>query len=174
MPGSLQSKQNLIKKIVMTIRVLYWTTRLIVLDLWHFWREVKELLTLFSVANIRIFLMSTSSRVCITVSNSPITSLKTTTREKILKTFILLIKTYLPTTLIWQWNLSTDQSKLTFWKSGGGVFTIVYLYVTQPCLHLFTYFHANTPFGQSERAYYLTYFIKYNPRIEKERHKKLA
>ena len=30
----------------------------------------------------------------------------------------------------------------------------------QPCLHLFTYSHANTPLGQSERAYYLSYFIK--------------
>ena len=37
--------------------------------------------------------------------------------EKI-KKFILLIKTYLPTTLIWQWHFSTDQSKLIFWKSG--------------------------------------------------------
>ena len=25
---------------------------------------------------------------------------------------------------------------------------------------MFTYSHANTPFGQSERAYYLNYFIK--------------
>ena len=27
---------------------------------------------------------------------------------------------------------------------------------------MFTYSHANTPLGQSERAYYLSYFIKYN------------
>ena len=26
---------------------------------------------------------------------------------------------------------------------------------------MFTYSHANTPLGQSERAYYLSYFIKY-------------
>ena len=60
-----------------------------------------------------------------------------TTRENITKKIILLIKTYLPTALNWQWHFSTDKSKLTFWKSGGGVFTIVYLYVTQPFLHTF-------------------------------------
>ena len=27
---------------------------------------------------------------------------------------------------------------------------------------MFTYSHANTPLGQSEGAYYLSYFIKYN------------
>ena len=27
---------------------------------------------------------------------------------------------------------------------------------------MFTYSHANTPLGQSERAYYLSYFIKLN------------
>ena len=27
---------------------------------------------------------------------------------------------------------------------------------------MFTYSHANTPLSQSERAYYLSYFIKYN------------
>ena len=27
---------------------------------------------------------------------------------------------------------------------------------------MFTYSHANTPLGQSERAYYLSYFIKYD------------
>ena len=27
---------------------------------------------------------------------------------------------------------------------------------------MFTYSHANTPLGQSERAYYLSYFIKHN------------
>ena len=59
--------------------------------------------------------------------------LKTTRWEKI-KKIILLIKIYLPTSLIWQWNFSTDQWKLTFWKSGGGVL-LVYIYVTQPCLH---------------------------------------
>ena len=48
--------------------------------------------------------------------------LKTTTQKKI-KKFILLIKTYLPITLIWQWDFSTDQSKLTCWKCGDGVFT---------------------------------------------------
>ena len=26
---------------------------------------------------------------------------------------------------------------------------------------MFTYSHANTPLGQSERAYYFSYFIKY-------------
>ena len=47
-----------------------------------------------------------------------ITSSKTTNyvgKDK--KKIILLIKTYLPTTLIWQWDFSTDQSKLTFWNS---------------------------------------------------------
>ena len=29
---------------------------------------------------------------------------------------------------------------------------------------MFTYSHANTPLGQSERAYYLSYFIKINKR----------
>ena len=39
--------------------------------------------------------------------------LKITTREKIKNSFQL-IKTYLLTTLIWQWHFSTEQSKLTF------------------------------------------------------------
>ena len=84
-----------------------------------------------------------------------ITFLKTTTREKI-KKIILLIKTYLPTTLIWQWDFLTDRSKPTFWKSGGGVFTTC---VSLRHTTMFTYSHANTPLGQSECAYYLTYFI---------------
>ena len=75
----------------------------------------------------------TKSRVCITVENSPnpssvyirlckhrkkvfycfykITSSKNYNAGKDEK-FILLVKTYLPTTLIWQWDFSTHQSKL--------------------------------------------------------------
>ena len=30
--------------------------------------------------------------------------------------------------------------------------------MSQPCLHIYS--HANTPLGQSERAYYLSYFLK--------------
>ena len=68
------------------------------------------------------------------------------------------MKMYLPTILIWQWDFSTDQSKVTFWKSGGGVFTT--------CVSLrhstrFTYSHPNTLLGKSERTYYLSYFINY-------------
>ena len=65
------------------------------------------------------------------------------------KKFILLIKTYSPTTLIWQRDFSTDQSKLTFLKSGGGVFTTR---VSLRHTTMSTYSHANTPPGQSERA----------------------
>ena len=86
-------------------------------------------------------------------------TLKTTTRENI-KKIILLIKTYLATTPIWHWHFSTDQSKLTFENPVIGdvaCLQLVYLYVTQPC---FAYSHASTPLGQSERAYYLSYFIK--------------
>ena len=47
----------------------------------------------------------------------------------------LLIKTYLPTILKWQWDFSTDQSKLTFENLVVACLRLVYLYVTQPCLH---------------------------------------
>ena len=60
--------------------------------------------------------------------------LKTTTREKI-KKVILQIKMHLPTTLISQWNFSTDQSKLTFQNLVMACLQLVYLYVTQSCLH---------------------------------------
>ena len=33
---------------------------------------------------------------------------------------------------------------------------------TRDVTTMFTYSHANTPLGQSERAYYLSYFIKSN------------
>ena len=33
---------------------------------------------------------------------------------------------------------------------------------------MFTYSHANTPLGQSERAYYLSYFIIYSSLFEQE------
>ena len=102
--------------------------------------------------------------------------LKTTTQEKIKKKIYFAdqnissynidltmgflnwpIKTYiLSTTLIWQWDFSTGQSKLTFWKSGGGVFTTR---VSLGHTTLFTYSHANTPLGQSESTHYLSYFI---------------
>ena len=52
-----------------------------------------------------------------------------------LKKFILLIKTYLPTSLIWQWHFSTDQSNLTFQNLVMACLQLRYLYVTQPCLH---------------------------------------
>ena len=97
----------------------------------------------------------TKSRVCITIKSSPnpssvyirlckdrktvfccfykITSSKNYNARKDKKKFILLIKAYLPTTLLWQWHFLTDQSKLPFQKSGDGVFVFVYLYDTQPC-----------------------------------------
>ena len=78
----------------------------------------------------------TQLKVCITVENSPnpssvyirlckhgknvfycsnkITSSKKYNAGKDKKKFILLIKMFLPSTLIWQWHFSTDQSKLTF------------------------------------------------------------
>ena len=62
-----------------------------------------------------------------------IASSKTTTREKV-KKIILLIKTYLLTTLIWQWHFSTGQSQLTFQNLVMACLQLVYLYVTQPCL----------------------------------------
>ena len=106
------------------------------------------------------------SRVCITVENSPNpssiyirlckhrkkvsycfykkTSSKNYNAGKDEK-FILLIKTYLPATLIWQWDFSTHQSKLRSIKiqtdSDQSKFKLsfdvayVQLYVTQPCLH---------------------------------------
>ena len=114
--------------------------------------------------------------VCITVLNSPnpssvyirlckhgkkvfycfykITSSKNYMGKDFLKKFILLIKTHLPTTLTMaflNWPIKTYIS-----KSGDGVFT------TRVSLHhttMFTYSHATTPLGQSERAYYLGYFI---------------
>ena len=48
-------------------------------------------------------------------------------------------------------------------KSGSGVFT-----TPVPLRHttMFTYSHANTPLGQSERAYYLSYFITQITNIE--------
>ena len=55
-----------------------------------------------------------------------------------IKNLILLIKAYLPTTLIWQWHFSTDQSKLTFENlviDDVACLQLVYLYVTQQCLH---------------------------------------
>ena len=56
-------------------------------------------------------------------------------QEKI-KKFILLIKMHLPTTLISQWNFSTDQSKLTFQNLVMACLQLVYLkYITQPSLH---------------------------------------
>jgi len=48
--------------------------------------------------------------------------------------------------------------KITFWKSGGGVFTTR---VSLRHTTMFTYSHANMPLSQSEHAYYLSYFIKY-------------
>ena len=107
----------------------------------------------------------TKSRVCITVKNSPnrphlyirlckhrkkvfccfykIPSSKNYNAGKD-KKFILLIKFYLPTTLIWQWDFSTDQSKLTFWKCGGGLFTT---WVSLRHTTMFTYWckHASWP-----------------------------
>ena len=41
----------------------------------------------------------------------------------------------------------------------------VQLYVTQPS---FTYSHANTPLGQSERTYYLSYFIRVDTKYFKQ------
>ena len=75
----------------------------------------------------------TSSRVCITVSNSPnpcrvyirlckhrkkvfYCFYKKTSSKNYKKKIILLMNTYLPTTLIWRWHFSTDQSKLIFLK----------------------------------------------------------
>ena len=49
--------------------------------------------------------------------------------------------------------------KTYIWKSGDrrcGVFTTR---VSLRHTTMFTYSHANTPLGQSERAYYLSYFI---------------
>ena len=117
------------------------------------------------------------SSVCITVLNSPnpssvyirlckhgkkvfycfykITSSKNYNVEKDFKKFIFLIKMHLPTTLTMaflNWPIKTYIS-----KSGDGVFT------TPVSLHhttMFTYSHATTPLGQSERVYYLGYFIK--------------
>ena len=57
------------------------------------------------------------------------------------KKFILLIKTYLSTTLIWQRHFSTNQSKLPFENLVIGdvaCLQLLYLYVTQPCLHTLT------------------------------------
>ena len=63
------------------------------------------------------------------------------------------MKTYLPTTLIWQWPFSTDQSKLTFENLVIGdvaCLQLVYLYVTQTCLH--TLMQARLSANQSART----------------------
>ena len=59
--------------------------------------------------------------------------------------FILLIKTYFPTTLIWQWHFSTDQHKTYNSKSGDFVFK------TRASLRhttMFIYSHRTTPLCQ--------------------------
>ena len=52
---------------------------------------------------------------------------------------------------------SDPSPQLACQNSGGGVFTTR---VSLRHATMFTYSHANTPLGQSERAYYFSYFIK--------------
>ena len=75
------------------------------------------------------------------------------------KKLFLLIKTYLPTTLILQWHFSTNQSKLTFENLVIGDVACSQLVYSLRHTTIITYSYASTPLGQSERAYYLSYFI---------------
>ena len=120
----------------------------------------------------------TKSRVCITVENSPNPSSDHAhasgyckQRKKVFYCFykITSSKNYNPgkdkkinflDEKISSYNIDMTMGFLnwpiTFWKSGGGVFTTC---VSLRHTTMFTYSHANTPLGQSECAYYLTYFI---------------
>ena len=67
------------------------------------------------------------------------------------------MKTYLPTTLIWQIMAFLNWPIKTYCFENlviGDVACTTLRHTT-----MFTYSHANTPLGQSERTYYLSYFI---------------